>query len=59
MTKSGRKLQLRSETIRALRVLDNLELQRAVGGDGAAVLIESGRNCPLQALPVVATTPCG
>lgn len=59
MTKPGPKLQLRSETIRTLRVLESLELRRAVGGDGL-VGIESARNCPVQvAVPVVATTACG
>ena len=54
--KPTRKLLLRSETIRALRPLANLDLARAVGGD-AAPLIESGKLC--STLAAVATAACG
>jgi hypothetical protein len=56
MKKPTRKLLLRSETIRALRALDNLDLARAAGGDVAPV-IESGKIC--STLGVVATSDCG
>ena len=59
MKKSDRKLQLRSETIRALRELDHLELRRAIGGEDL-LRGESGNNCPaMVAAAVVATTPFG
>jgi hypothetical protein len=56
--KTIRKLMVRSETIRALRALDNRDLARAIGGD-EAVAYESGKvNCPAPAV-VVATAACG
>ena len=54
MKKVIRKLVVRSETIRALRALDNSDLTRAVGGE--VVLYESGRGCPAQA---ATTAACG
>jgi hypothetical protein len=71
MKKSNCKLVLRSETIRALRVLDNRDLARAVGGDAVPQVesTESGRICPAQVesgesgricpAPVVVTAACG
>lgn len=57
MKKTTRKLVIRSETLRALRVLDNKDLTRAVGGS-AAPLRESGDlHCP--ALAVVTMAACG
>ena len=50
-----RKLVVRSETLRALRALDNRDLIRAVGGSEALVR-ESRVTCPAPAM--VATAPC-
>jgi len=62
MKKTFRKLVLQRETIRALRVLDQRELTRAVGGlvESTEVctsgLAESGNaDCPA----LVATAACG
>ncbi len=56
MKKSTRKLVLRSETIRAFRAMEILELARARAGDGAALLestiTQSGINCPIQVVRV-------
>jgi hypothetical protein len=49
MKKTIRKLVVRSETLRALRVLDNRDLTYAVGGTVVA-LRESGRDCPAPAV---------
>ena len=57
MKKTIRKLVVRSETVRVLRMLDSRDLTRAVGGDDV-VMRESGKiDCPAQA--VVATAACG
>jgi hypothetical protein len=51
MKKPTRKLIVRSETIRALRALDQGDLARAVGGD-----YETGKvNCPAPAIVATAT----
>lgn len=54
MKKTTRKLVVRSEMLRVLRALDNVDLARAQGGGGDALAAEStntqsGINCPVQA----------
>jgi len=55
MKKTIRKLVVRSETLRALRVLDTRDLTRAVGGSEDLVR-ESRATCPA---PAVASTAAG
>ena len=59
MKKITRKLQVRGETIRVLRALDNLDLARAMGGTDSAVIdstvTQSGFNCPAARAAVVTT----
>jgi hypothetical protein len=57
MMKTLRKLVVRSETIRTLRVLDDRDLARAVGGS-AAQLVESTDVCPGRTA-AAATGVCG
>jgi hypothetical protein len=55
MKKTIRKLVVRSETLRALRALDNRDLIHAVGG--AEYLVRESRNtCPT---PAVVAAPIG
>jgi len=56
MKKTLRKLVVRSEIIRTLRVLDDRDLARAHGGS-AAQLAESTDVCPVRT--AVATAACG
>lgn len=53
MKKTTRKLLVRSETLRVLRALDNVDLARAQGGGDALAAestnTQSGINCPVQA----------
>jgi hypothetical protein len=54
MKKNPRKLVLRSETIRALRKLENIDLAHVVGGGDLgdpAARTESGITCPAQVAP--------
>lgn len=53
MRKTTQKLELRRETLRALRVLEQQDLRRAHGGDGANQAhdqFESGRMCTAVAI---------
>ena len=53
MKKTTSKLELRRETLRALRVLEQRDLLRAHGGDGASQAhdqFESGRMCTAVAI---------
>jgi hypothetical protein len=56
MKKNTRKLPLRSETIRALRTLDDIDLIRIVGGSDfsnpVASQTQSGITCPVQVTAV-------
>jgi len=61
MKKTIRRLVVRSEIIRALRVLDNRDLARAAGGDEIP-LRETGKVCPAPAFvesDAIATAACG
>ena len=53
MKKTTRKLLVRSETLRVLRALENVDLARAQGGGDALAAestnTQSGINCPVQA----------
>jgi hypothetical protein len=60
MKKTTRKLQVRGETLRVLRALDNLDLVRATGGGTDTAIADStdtqsGFNCPNRAAAAVGT----
>jgi hypothetical protein len=63
MKKTPQKLVLRSETLRTLRTLANMDLVRAVGGvDSGAepcpAVFDSGRVACETAVVVIATAAC-
>jgi hypothetical protein len=50
MRKTNRKLVVCSETIRALRALENIDLARVVGGGDVVGDPQTGINCPVKAV---------